>query len=69
MDLGLVATTTWNRVFGALKSAVDGGLNIPLNAKRFLGSKNNAEKDITLDSAVHRERTFSVHFDKYMKNL
>ena len=69
MDLGLVATTTGNRVFGCLKGAVDGGLNVPHNTKRFPGSKKTAEKDLTYDAAVHRERIFGVHVDKYMKSL
>ena len=29
LDVGLARTTTGARVFGALKGAVDGGLNIP----------------------------------------
>lgn len=29
LDVGLVRTTTGARVFGAMKGAVDGGLNIP----------------------------------------
>ena len=33
LDVGLVRTTTGNRVFGALKGAVDGGLNIPHSEK------------------------------------
>lgn len=37
LDVGLVRTTTGNRVFGALKGAVDGGLHIPHNTKRFPG--------------------------------
>jgi large subunit ribosomal protein L5e len=37
LDVGLVRTTTGNRVFGALKGAVDGGLYIPHNNKRFPG--------------------------------
>ncbi len=69
LDLGLVATTTGNRVFGALKGAVDGGLNVPHNTKRFPGSKKNAEKEMTYDAAVHRERIFGGHVDKYMKTL
>ena len=52
-----------------MKGAVDGGLNIPHNTKRFPGSKKNAEKDLTYDAAVHRERIFGVHVDKYMKSL
>ena len=29
LDVGLTRTTTGNRVFGALKGALDGGLDIP----------------------------------------
>jgi hypothetical protein len=37
LDVGLVRTTTGNRVFGAMKGAVDGGVFIPHNTKRFPG--------------------------------
>jgi len=37
LDVGLVRTTCGNRVFGATKGAVDGGLYIPHNNKRFPG--------------------------------
>jgi large subunit ribosomal protein L5e len=37
LDVGLVRTTTGNRVFGALKGAADGGLYVPHNTKRFPG--------------------------------
>merc|ERR1719445_1945436 len=37
LDVGLVRTTTGNRVFGAMKGACDGGLYIPHNEKRFPG--------------------------------
>merc|ERR1712165_278743 len=39
LDVGLVRTTTGNRVFGAMKGACDGGLNIPHNEKRFPGHR------------------------------
>ena len=39
LDVGLVRTTTGNRVFGAMKGACDGGLYIPHNEKRFPGYK------------------------------
>jgi len=41
LDIGLVRTTTGNRVFGALKGAVDGGLYIPHSNKRFPGAVVN----------------------------
>lgn len=37
LDVGLTRTTTGNRVFGAMKGAVDGGVHIPHNTKRFPG--------------------------------
>jgi large subunit ribosomal protein L5e len=39
LDVGLVRTTTGNRVFGAMKGATDGGLFVPHNEKRFPGFK------------------------------
>jgi len=39
LDVGLVRTTTGNRVFGAMKGACDGGLYIPHNEKRFPGHR------------------------------
>jgi large subunit ribosomal protein L5e len=41
LDIGLVRTTTGNRVFGALKGAVDGGIYIPHSNKRFPGAEVN----------------------------
>ena len=37
LDVGLVRTTTGNRVFGAMKGACDGGINVPHNEQRFPG--------------------------------
>jgi large subunit ribosomal protein L5e len=39
LDVGLVRTTTGNRVFGAMKGACDGGIFIPHNEKRFPGHR------------------------------
>lgn len=66
LDVGLTRTTTGARVFGAMKGAVDGGLNIPHSVKRFPGY--NAEEK-SLDAAVHREHIFGQHVAKYMKEL
>lgn len=43
LDVGLVRTTTGNRVFGALKGACDGGLLIPHSTGRFPGNRKGAE--------------------------
>merc|ERR1712110_279641 len=37
LDVGLTRTTTGNRVFGAMKGACDGGINVPHNEQRFPG--------------------------------
>lgn len=39
LDVGLVRTTTGNRVFGAMKGANDGGIHVPHKEKRFPGFK------------------------------
>merc|ERR1712127_303691 len=37
LDVGLRRTTTGAKLFGALKGAADGGLNVPHSVKRFPG--------------------------------
>ena len=39
LDAGLARTTTGARMFGVLKGAVDGGMNVPHGIKRFPGYK------------------------------
>merc|ERR1712088_287634 len=51
LDVGLNRTTTGNKVFGALKGALDGGLDIPHNNKRFPGIEPDHLED--LYSKVH----------------
>jgi len=66
LDVGLSRTTTGTRIFGALKGAVDGGLNIPHSETRFFGF-NTAEKK--LDPAQLRKAIFGGHVADYMKKL
>jgi len=47
LDVGLVRTTTGNRVFGAMKGACDGGLNIPHNSKCFPGYRVEKAEIVT----------------------
>jgi len=68
LDVGLVRTTTGNKVFACLKGATDGGLFIPHSNKRFPGFKTG-EKGDTFNAKLHRERIFGGHVDKYMKLL
>lgn len=51
LDVGLARTTTGARVFGAMKGAVDGGLNVPHSIKRFPGYDAEAKK---FNADVHR---------------
>jgi large subunit ribosomal protein L5e len=66
LDLGLVATTVGQRVFGALKGASDGGLDIPHNHKNFPGYDADAKE---FDASVHRDRIFGCHVGEYMEYL
>ncbi|CAM6113631.1 unnamed protein product [Calypogeia fissa] len=66
LDVGLVRTTTGNRVFGALKGALDGGLDIPHSEKRFPGF-NKEEKSLNAD--IHRKYILGGHVADYMKML
>jgi len=65
LDVGLVNTTKGNKVFAVLKGASDGGIHIPHSTKRFPGTGDDGK----YNAAVHRERIFGVHVQKYMKEL
>jgi len=85
LDVGLVRTTTGNRVFGAMKGACDGGLNIPHDSKRFPGfevqkseaatdKRGKKTEDKTKAKAIftvekHREHIFGVHVQDYIDKL
>jgi len=66
LDVGLVRTTTGHRVFGALKGAVDGGLNIPHSEKRFPGYDREGKE---YDAEVHKKYIFGGHVAEYMELL
>lgn len=66
LDVGLIRTTTGNRVFGALKGALDGGLDIPHSDKRFAGFSKDGKQ---LDAEVHRKYIYGGHVSGYMKTL
>ncbi|XP_068665625.1 large ribosomal subunit protein uL18-like [Aristolochia californica] len=66
LDVGLLRTTTGNRVFGALKGALDGGIDIPHSDKRFAGFKKD---DKQLDAEVHRKYLYGGHVAAYMRTL
>lgn len=66
LDLGLRRTTTGSRIFGVLKGALDGGLDIPHSEKRFYGYDAESKK---YNGKAHRERIFGKHIASYMKEL
>jgi len=66
LDVGLVRTTTGHRVFAALKGAVDGGINVPHNEKRFFGF---SKEDKKLDANLLRKAVFGGHVSEYMRKL
>jgi len=66
LDVGLSRTTTGARIFGAMKGAVDGGLDIPHSESRFPGYDGESKK---YDPAAHRARIFGQHVADYMRHL
>ncbi|KAL2491422.1 60S ribosomal protein L5-2 [Abeliophyllum distichum] len=66
LDIGLVRTTIGNRVFGALKGALDGGLDIPHSDKRFVGFSKDSKQ---LDAEVHRKYIYGDHIAANMTTL
>jgi large subunit ribosomal protein L5e len=66
LDVGLTKTTTGARIFGAMKGAVDGGLDIPHSEKRFPGYDAESKK---YDPATHKARIFGQHVADYMRHL
>jgi len=68
LDVGLCRTTTGARVFGVLKGACDGGLNVPHNSRRFPGTvKEDGEYIANAD--VHRNYIYGGHVADYMRHL
>jgi large subunit ribosomal protein L5e len=66
LDTGLARTSTGARIFGAMKGAVDGGIDIPHSTKRFPGYDAEAKE---FNAEVHRKHIFGVHVADYMKHL
>ncbi|KAI7810168.1 ribosomal protein L5 [Triplophysa rosa] len=66
LDAGLARTTTGNKVFGALKGAVDGGLSIPHSTKRFPGYDSESKE---FNAEVHRKHIMGQNVSEYMSYL
>jgi large subunit ribosomal protein L5e len=68
LDVGLARTTTGCKIFGALKGAADGGLDIPHNDRRFPGSKKENGEWVGSAETV-RKYIFGGHVGDYMNFL
>ncbi|KAK7802033.1 hypothetical protein U0070_014018 [Myodes glareolus] len=66
LDAGLARTTTGNKVVGALKGAVDGGLSIPHSTKRFPGYDSESKE---FKAKVHRKHNMGQNVADYMRCL
>merc|ERR1712080_746478 len=61
-----MGTTTGAKVFGAMKGAADGGLDIPHSEKRFPGYDKESSE---FNADVHRAHIFGQHVADYMRSL
>jgi len=68
LDVGLARTSSGARIFGALKGATNGGLDVPHNDHRFPGSKREGT-EWTTSPETHRKYIFGGHIADYMKSL
>jgi len=62
LDIGLYRSTKGARVFGAMKGAVDGGLDIPHSISCFPGNEGEGGE-------AHLERILGSHVADYMKEM
>jgi large subunit ribosomal protein L5e len=69
LDVGLKRTTTGARLFGALKGACDGGVDIPHKDRRFPGSSRGEGKKWESDPEKHKKYIFGGHVADYMRSL
>ncbi len=64
LDTGLKRTSTGSKVFACLKGALDGGLDIPHNEKRFVGFA-----DKKLDPEVLKKYIYGGHVSEYQETM
>jgi len=85
LDVGINTTTTGTKIFGVMKGACDGGINVPHKTKRFPGYSRvvktvettgkrgkNTDTDKTeakFNAATLRDRIFGNHVTIYMNLL
>merc|ERR1712127_1083531 len=72
LDVGLARTTTGARIFGAMKGAVDGGIDIPHSTKRFPGYDSETKEfnvaDYMRQLMDDDEDAFKRQFSQFVKN-
>jgi large subunit ribosomal protein L5e len=66
LDVGIKNTTTGAKVFGAMKGASDGGLDIPHSNKRFPGYSRDTKQ---FDAEIHKGRIMGEHVADYMREM
>jgi len=66
LDIGLARTTTGARIFGVMKGAVDGGIEVPHSEKRFPGYDKEAKE---FNAVVLRDHIMGKHVANYMREL
>lgn len=66
LDTGLARTSTGARIFGVMKGACDGGIDIPHSTKRFPGYDAESKE---FSAEVHRNHIFGQHVASYMRIL
>jgi len=84
LDVGLAPTTTGARIFGVLKGACDGGINVPHKRKRFPGYQKAVVEEIKgkrgkvvdsekteakFDEKVLAAHIYGKHVSEYMNKL
>jgi large subunit ribosomal protein L5e len=66
LDVGIKNTTTGAKVFGAMKGASDGGLDIPHSNKRFPGYSRDTK---LFDGEVHTARNWGETVADYLREM
>jgi large subunit ribosomal protein L5e len=66
LDIGLTRSSKGNKVFALMKGAVDAGLNIPYNEKRFPGYSKD-QKNFSIEKLNNRIK--GHHIADYMKEI
>jgi len=71
LDVGIRRTVAGGRMWGALKGAVDGGLHVPHNTKKFPGYSPAEDKgsEASYDAEAHKARILANHVSEYMEML